>query len=441
MKHFRIILLVVAAVLAAACKDDRDRVIVVVEPVDASVASPASERPRHIFYEANPKLFAVTDQLSAIRNHFSEMNSYGYDVLWLMPIYPIGTLKAFGSPYCVKDYKAIRPEFSTMDEFSSFVAQYHAENEENKIILDWVANHTAWDHPWVTEHPDWYTKDGQGNIVYPETWTDVADLNYSNNDLREAMIDAMAFWVNLGIDGFRCDYAHGVPDSFWSDAIARLKLINPNLLMLAETDYERLYDDGFDVIYSRSLKQGLVNLFAGRTSPGAFMTERYTQAVENVPEGKAKLFFITNHDDASEISPVKQFPGSNASISAYLLAAALDGSSLIYSSQEIGYPSTLNFIETAVLDWNSNWAYTVKFKDAMQTLIHFQREKGFKSYVSGSTIWIIFKDGYLAVNTTGNTVKVEIPPEIPREADKSKRKDYIVLDPYDFDITGCPTDI
>jgi len=171
------------------------------------------------------------------------------------------------------------------------------------------------------------------------------------------------------------------------------------------------------------------------------MTERYAQAVENVPAGKAKLFFITNHDDASEISPVKQFPGSNATISAFLLATALDGSSLIYSSQEIGYPSTLNFFENAVLDWDSNWSYTSKFKDAMQVLIHFHRGKGFKSYVSGSTIWIIFEDGYLAVNTTGNTVKVEIPPEIPREADKSKRKDFIVLDPYDFDITGCPTDI
>ena len=439
MKKLSILILAAATIVAAAsCKEDKNRVIQIYEAVKPSVAVPASSTKHHIFYEANPKVFGTTGQLAAIEQHYSMMNPFGFDVLWLMPIHPTGTVKSIGSPYCIKDYKAIRPEIGTMDEFSAFVSIYHAEPGK-KIILDWVANHTAWDHPWVTEHPDWYTKDGQGNIVYPETWTDVADLNYSNNDLREAMIDAMAFWVNLGVDGFRCDYAHGVPDDFWTDAIARLRQIKPDLLMLAESDYERLYDDGFDVIFSRPLKAGLVDLFARRITPEAFMAERYASVVANIPDGKTKLFFTTNHDDASEISPVKQFPGETASISAFLLAAALNSSFLIYSSQEIGYPDKLNFFTSPVLDWTSNWEYSAKLNNAMSTFLGFDREGGFRSYVSPSALWIVYDNGYLAVNTTGERVKVQIPAEVPQSEDKDKRKTNIALEPYGYKLEWWPS--
>lgn len=440
MKKLRILFFAAAAIAAAAsCKDDKERVIQVYEPVKASVASPASDAQRHIFYEANPKCFAATGQLEAIDRHIPEINSYHCDVLWLMPIHPVGTLNAFGSPYCVKDYKAIRPEIATMDEFTGFLSQLHSDPEK-KIILDWVANHTAWDHPWVTEHPDWYTKDGQGNIVYPETWTDVADLNYASQDLRAAMIDAMKFWVEKGVDGFRCDYAHGVPDDFWTDAIAQLRAVKPGLLMLAESDYERLYDDGFDVIFSRALKAGLVNLFGGKIRPEAFLNDVYLPAVENIPAGKTKLFFTTNHDDASEISPVKQFPGEEASLSAFVLAAALNSSLLIYSSQEIGYPDKLNFFTSPVLDWDSNWAYTTKLKDAMGTLSGFHRDRGFRTYVSTSSIWVVYDNGYVAVNVTGEKVKVQIPAEVPQDSDKDKRRSYIVLEPYGHKVEWWPTE-
>ena len=429
MRRFGIILLAAAAVFAAAaCKDgaaSRNNLIPSgPESPTASVKTSAPSGPRYVLYEANPRCFASSRQLNAITMRLPQIKALGADVLWIMPFYPLGTEKAFGSPYCIKDYKGIRTECGTLDDFSVLVSNAHSKGM--KVMLDWVANHTAWDHPWITEHPDWYAQDGQGNIVYPETWTDVAQLNYANNDLRAAMIDAMSFWVGKGVDGFRCDYAHGVPDSFWTEAITALRQINPDLVMLAESDYERLYDDGFDIVFSRALKAGLVDLFAGRSKPSAFMIGSFSQTVSRVPEGKSKLFFITNHDDASEVSPVVQFPGEKAALSAFVLAAALDGSPLIYSSQEIGYPSKINFFNVTLMDWASNTSYTGEYEAAMSVLSMLDRSGGFTSYVSDSTVWIVYDNGLVAVNTTGREVTCAYPSGF------SERDESLTFGPYGY---------
>lgn len=425
-----------ALVFLTGCKEDiRNNVIPKgPEPLTESVTAPALSAKRYVFYEANPRCFATSGQLRAITERLDAIKALGTDIVWLMPIYPLGTEKAFGSPYCIKDFKGVRSECGSPDDLKSLVTAAHSKGM--KVILDWVANHTAWDHPWVTAHPDWYTKDSNGNIVYPETWTDVADLNYAMADLRSAMIDAMKFWVtNYDVDGFRCDYAHGVPDDFWSSAITALRSIKPDLVMLAESDYERLYADGFDIIFSRALKAGLVNLFNGKTSPDEFMTNIYRKTVENVPAGKTKLFFITNHDDASEISPVKQFPGEKAAMSAFLLAAALDGSPLIYSSQETGYPDKINFINTTVMNWNSNPSYTDLYGLVTKNLCSFDRSAGFTSYTSGHAVWIVFGNkSYIVVNTCGDKIKVQTPEGLVVSGKINDKTPYLPLEPYAFSV-------
>ena len=409
----------IAAIILAglcSCKDDSRNHMIVSggETPTASVKASPSEATHYVFYEANPRCFAASSQLNAISARLDEIKALGTDILWIMPIYPLGTEKAFGSPYCIKDYKGVRSECGSLQDFKDLVSAAHSKGI--KVMLDWVANHTAWDHPWITEHPEWYTKDGHGNIVYPETWTDVADLNFASAGLRAAMIDAMEFWVTeCDVDGFRCDYAHGVPDDFWSAAITALRALKPGIVMLAESDYDRLFDDGFDVIFSRALKSGLVSLYNGSTKPSAFMIGSFSATVSKVPAGKTKLFFITNHDDASEISPVKQFPGENAALSAFALAAALDGSPLIYSSQEVGYNPQINFFNTTIINWSSNSSYTEKYKALMASLSELDRSKGFSSFVSDSAVWVVYDNGYLVVNTTANKVKLPYPSSLTED--------------------------
>ena len=189
-------------------------------------------------YQVNPRVFAADHSLNAVAARIDSIQALGVNVMWVMPIYPIGVEKGKNSPYCISDYKAIAPEFGTIDDFKNLVKVCH--EHQMGIILDWVANHTAWDHPWVKEHPDWYTHDEKADtIIHPRPWEwyDVADLNYDNNDMREAMIDAMLFWiVECGIDGFRCDVADGVPADFWKDAIDRLRQAagDRHIVMLAE---------------------------------------------------------------------------------------------------------------------------------------------------------------------------------------------------------------
>ena len=165
------------------------------------------------------------------------LRNMGVDVLWFMPIHPIGELNrkgALGSYYSVQDYKLVNSEFGVIEEFQMMVKLAHELGMY--VIIDWVANHTAWDHEWVTKHPDWYAKNSSGEMYSPHDWTDVVQLDYSNQELRQAMLDAMAFWVReADIDGFRCDVADLVPLDFWEQAREELEEIKP-LFMLAESD-------------------------------------------------------------------------------------------------------------------------------------------------------------------------------------------------------------
>ena len=307
-------------------------------------------------YQVNPRVFAPSNSLNAVAARIDSIRDLGVNMMWVMPIYPIGLEKGKNSPYCISDYKAIAPEFGTIDDFKHLVQVCH--EHQMGIILDWVANHTAWDHPWVKEHPDWYTRDEKADTIIcpqPWNWEDVADLNYDNKDMREAMIDAMKFWiVEVGIDGFRCDVADGVPADFWKDAITQLREAagERRIVMLAEgKNADNFTIGGFDMNYGWDYKDVLSKVFKG--NPASDLLEADKAEYDSLPDGKVKLRFTTNHDHATEVEPCIQFTNDHGAMAAYVASIFPHGGALIYGSQEVGYPEPINFFKYVPVDWSA----------------------------------------------------------------------------------------
>jgi glycosidase len=193
-----------------------------------------------VIYEVNLRQYTNEGTIAAFETHLPRLKELGVDILWFMPVHPIGEKNrkgGLGSYYSVKDYTAINPEFGTMDDFKNMVNKAHELGF--KVIIDWVANHTAWDHAWVNTNPDYYAKDSTGNMYGPYDWTDVAQLDFSNQQLRADMIDALKFWVaEANIDGYRCDVAGKVPVDFWEAATKELNNIKPVFMLAEEEDEE-----------------------------------------------------------------------------------------------------------------------------------------------------------------------------------------------------------
>ena len=308
-------------------------------------------------YQVNPRVFAPEKSLNAVAARIDSIRELGVNMMWVMPIYPIGVEKGKNSPYCISDYKAIAPEFGTIDDFKNLVKVCH--DHGMGIILDWVANHTAWDHPWMKEHPEWYTRDEKADTIIcpqPWNWEDVADLNYDNKDMREAMIDAMKFWiVEVGIDGFRCDVADGVPADFWKDAIDQLRAAagERKIVMLAEgKNVDNFTVGGFDMNYSWNYKDELVKVWKG--APASDLIKADSAEYAQLPAGKVKLRFTTNHDHATEAAPCVEFTNDRGAMAAYVASIFPHGGALIYGSQEVNYPETINFFKYVPVDWTAN---------------------------------------------------------------------------------------
>jgi glycosidase len=204
-----------------------------------------------VMYEINPSAFSTSKNLQGITNRLSEIKALGVNTIWIMPIYPVGSLKSFGSPYCVKDYTAVNPNFGSLADLKNLVTKAHEKNIV--VLLDWVANHTSWDNAWISNY-GWYSQDNTGQIISPAGtgWNDVADLNYNNTAMRQAMIDAMKYWViNADIDGYRCDAADFVPYDFWQQANTSLNAIpGKKLIMLAEGSRSDHFSAGFQMNFS-----------------------------------------------------------------------------------------------------------------------------------------------------------------------------------------------
>jgi len=353
-----LLLMLVVVIAVGACKPKDHHAVpvsdefVVPEPADV------------VLYQVNPRVFAPSNSFQAIIARLDSIQDLGVNMLWIMPIYPIGEEKSKNSPYSVRDYKAVAPEYGTVDDLRMLVESCHERGMG--VILDWVANHTAWDNNWLKQHPDWYTHDENGNIIYPKgtDWTDVADLNYNNKDMRAAMIDAMRFWVDsVGIDGFRCDVADQVPADFWTDCINNLRsAAKPRrLIMLAEGANPKNFDAGFDLNYAWEFMGAIAQVMKGDAKVSKLIQVDKNE-YSNLGNGKFKLRFTTNHDEATKASPITLYGGMRASMAAFVATTMLHGGMLIYGSQEVGYPETINFFKYVPVDWNANSALREEYK-------------------------------------------------------------------------------
>ena len=323
-----------------------------------TLAHPAWSR-RAVIYEVNVRQYTAEGTLRALLPHLPRLKSLGVDVIWLMPVQPIGRKNrkgTMGSYYSISDYTAINPEFGTMADFDTLVAAAHREGL--KVLLDWVPNHTAFDHPWITQHKDWYVTRADGTIVnardnegHDTDWTDVAELNYDNPQLRRAMIDAMRWWLDRGhVDGFRCDVAGGVPLDFWLQARTALRAVRPDLFMLAESEDPRLHA-AFDMTYGWELHH-LLNQIAQGKRPAPAVDAYLARQDSLFGRDAYRLYFTSNHDENSWNGSEFERMGPNA-LPAFVLAATLRGSMpLLYTGQEVSVRKRLRFFEKDTVDWS-----------------------------------------------------------------------------------------
>ncbi len=337
-------------------------------PEDSQANFPAWSQDS-VIYEVNVRQFTKEGTFAAFEAHLPRLKELGAEILWLMPIHPIsqerrvGTL---GSYYSVADYKAVNPEFGTMDDFKRLVDKAH--DMGFKVMLDWVANHTGWDHPWI-QNKSWYVTDAGGNIVAPEGWSDAAELNYDNPDMRAAMIDAMVYWVReADIDGYRADFASGVPQDFWETARRELDQIKP-VYMLAEDDTQiGLLRQAFNSNYNMGLFYNIMKQIPGGGVSAANVKAFLDAQAQKYPKGAYPMNYITNHDTNSWEGTASEMFGEAESLMA-ALSFTVPGIPLIYSGQEAGLNKRLQFFEKDEIDWSG-----LSKQDFYKRLIQTKRE-------------------------------------------------------------------
>ena len=296
-------------------------------------------------YEVNVRQYTEAGTFKAFEAHLPRLQKLGVKILWLMPIHPISEVKrngTLGSPYAVANYKGINPEFGNEADFKSLVNKAHALGF--KVILDWVANHSGWDNPWIA-NKSWYHTDSDGNVVPPNSdWLDVAWLNYKNQDMRKAMIEAMAYWVKtFDVDGFRADVAAGVPTDFWKQANTQLQAIKPLFMLAEDQSVQSLLDDAFIANYNWELKD-LVKAIADGGKDRTDLEAMATNQSFTYPTRSFPMNFITNHDENSWSGT--EFDRLGVAVPAMAaLTFTYPGMPLIYSGQEVGNTKRLAFFE------------------------------------------------------------------------------------------------
>jgi len=381
-------LVILIALLFVACKNETNEASNSAEELVEETFIPISNEvlAHAVIYEANIRQYSPQGTFKAFTAEIPKLKKLGIKVIWLMPIHPISEAKRkaegnklvseiedpeerkkyLGSPYAVADYTAVNPDMGTLDDFENLVDTAH----ENGIyvILDWVPNHTGWDHTWITEHPDYYTKNEAGEITDPLQddgtpwgWTDVADLNYDNVEMRSTMIDAMKFWVTeYNVDGFRCDVAHGVPLDFWQECIPALRN-EKDIFMLAEAELpEIMTNDLFEMSYAWEFHHLLNAIAKGEKSVGAldvYMASRATKWEAD----DILMQFVTNHDENAWAGPVKERMG-DATEAMTALVYCVPGMPLVYSGQEYDMDYRLSFFGKDTIPKTKGNAYPILSK-------------------------------------------------------------------------------
>lgn len=362
MKRF--LFLVALCFSLIACEKESDSPIPTSDNPDTETEFKLAATEDVLMYEVNLRAFSQTGDIKGVEARLDHLQKLGVNVIWLMPIYPQGELKSINSPYSFKNFTAVSSEYGSLQDLKDFVKAAH--QRDMAVILDWVANHTAWDHPWITDHKDWYTQNTAGEIVHPPgtNWQDVADLNFDKSEMRAAMIASMQFWIDeADIDGYRCDYADGVPFDFWSQAINTLRLRNQKeLLLLAEGARPDHFQAGFDLNFGWSFYGQLKNVFDGQATNT--LLNVHSQEYAQVPAGKRKLRFTTNHDESAwDATPITLFNGKKGATAATVAMTFMGSAPLIYTGQETGRVSTVPFFSNSPIDWSQNPDMQQEYRD------------------------------------------------------------------------------
>jgi len=309
-------------------------------------------------YEVNVRQFTKEGTFTAFSQHLERLNDLGVNILWFMPISPVGELNrkgTLGSYYSIQNYTAINPEFGTLDDFKAVVNKAHELGMY--VIIDWVANHTSWDHVWTVSNPEYFVLDEEGNFTAPnDDWTDVLQLNYENPDLWDAMIAEMKYWVEeANIDGFRCDVAYMVPTEFWNRATKELMEIK-TVFMLAEADSPELNISAFHSGYGWHLHHVMNSIAQGKMDVSEVDKYFFEDNQGNYPKGAYKIYFTSNHDENSWKGSEFERMGDAAELFG-VLSATVPGMFLMYNGQEAGLDRRLEFFEKDEIDW-SDLSYT-----------------------------------------------------------------------------------
>ena len=316
-------------------------------------------------YEVNIRQYTQQGTLNAFAQHLPRLKDMGVHTIWFMPLQPIGKIHrkgTLGSYYSISDYISLNPEYGTLADFQSLVDNIH--KLEMKVIIDWVANHTAWDHVWTKTDPGFFSKDEFGRFRPPfPDWSDVIHLNYDNKELWWAMVNDMRFWVNnFDIDGFRCDMAHLVPLDFWRYARTELDK-EKRLLWLAETE-EPHYHEAFDASYTWEFLHTMEAYWKREANIHGLDTvlQRYNYAF---PKNAMRIFFTSNHDENSHSGSEYERLGHAAKAFA-VFCATWNGIPLVYSGQELPNSQRLQFFEKDPIQWTGNFGLHNFYKTLLE---------------------------------------------------------------------------
>jgi 1,4-alpha-glucan branching enzyme len=371
-----------------------------------------------VMYEVNPLVFSSTRDLPGVTARLDSIKSLGVNVVWLMPIYEKGSTNSVGSPYCIKDYKTMNPDYGDLQDLRDLVDASH--NLGMAVMLDWVANHTSWDHIWMADE-SYYVKEN-GVIIHPPgtNWADVAELNYSNAEMRAEMISAMKYWtLEANVDGFRCDYATGVPGWFWKEAIDTLRsLPNRELLMFAESDDLSLLNQGFDMAFSWSFYGAALGAFGGGDARQLYTA--HASEFYGLDPGKTMVRFVTNHDqNAWDNTPQNLFGGQNQVMSAFVLSCTMGGVPLLYNGQEKALPYKLPFFTptSVAINWTLNPKVTSEYRSILSAYNDYDALRGHvRTNLSNFAIAAFTAVGsdhnaFVAVNTKSTAKSFAVPAD------------------------------
>ena len=307
-----------------------------------------------IVYEVNMRQFTPEGTFNAFTTHLPRLKQLGVDILWLMPVNPIGIKnrkEPLGSYYSVKDYRNVNPEFGNLNDFKNMVAKAHEQGFH--VIMDWVPNHSSWDNKLTVEHPDWYVKDSTGSFGPPHgfDWTDVIQLDWSKKELQDYMLDALKFWVNMGVDGFRVDYPEKTPVDFWVRVREELNKIRP-VFMLAEneglTDFLK---NGFDMSYTWELHHLMNSIAQGKDSVKS-LNNYYLKETSTFPQNVYRMVFLDNHDENSWNGTINSRMGE-AQMAFAVFEFTTQGVPLLYNGQETCLAKSLRFFERDTIKWDT----------------------------------------------------------------------------------------